>query len=138
MGQYGRVAVRAVELYRAGRHVSPREAWEAAANELIASSSSRDKGCPRSTFLTLCGQGLVVGVPPGTYFAPRNGEHAMEAVRRLSEDRTLAKRRPGQLWTAVLGGFRKRYNGQMDVVLGLWEAGLIELDRVQQPQTADT
>lgn len=127
MADFGDTAVRAVELYGSEGHLSPRTAWGQAAAETQRTRSMREKPCPLSTFLGLCNEGIVKGIPPGRYItAPKNRDHAIQAVRLLSLDPTLARLSPRQLWKLVAG--EKTYNGQTEVVLGLWRRELIQLD----------
>ena len=135
MGNFGETAVRAVELYVREGHLSPRTAWDQAAAELLRTTSMREKGCPRATFLSLCQEGLVPGIPPGSYTtAHENRDHAIEAVRRLSADETLGAEGPRRLWKLIAG--EKCHNEQMDVVLALWKHGLVQLDVVAEPGRA--
>jgi hypothetical protein len=124
-----------VDLYRTGGYASPRTAWDAAANRLLATESLREKNCPRATLLSLCQEGWIVGIPAGNYTRAReNREHALEAVRQLVFDRTLAARGPEYFWDLVLAGADTVYNDQMHVVLRLWDRELIAVDRVLQGQ----
>lgn len=50
MGQYGGVAVSSAKLMAEGT-LSPLAAWNLACTNLIASASSRKKGCPRKAFM---------------------------------------------------------------------------------------
>ena len=133
MWEYGKVAVLAIQLYRSGQYTSPRAAWDEAANRLLATDSLREKTCPRATFLSLCQEGLIAGIRAGHYTRAReNREHAVEAVRRLALDPTLAKSGPDHLWDLVLGGTETEYNDQMHVILTLWNRGLIAKDRMPE------
>lgn len=123
MASYGEVALKAVGNYRSHK-VTPREAWVAAACEVFTSEDSQKKCCPRSTFLALCEEGLVIGVPNGKYCnAKENKKYALEAVAILknSPEKTYNE---SSLWRAVTEG-KKKYNQQMDVVLSLWNQGYI-------------
>ena len=119
------VAVLAVELLSSGNCAEPAIAWKNAASKMFPSSASlRDKGCPKGSFLGLCMADLVVGVEPGNYVKPsKNGEYAIAAVNVLRRNKFLASQ-PDLLWKKVAGN-AKTQNHQMDVVIGLWEAGLI-------------
>lgn len=96
-----------------------------------ASESSRKKGCPRSTYLGLCEAGFVRGIPRGDYTQSEdNKRYAIDAVRLLRRDPNLAEPSASaggaaRLWAAVMKGDPKRPNGQMEVVLALWNTGLI-------------
>ena len=127
MGSYGKVAVRAAALIRDGKFRSPAEAWASAARELLPhSESSQDKSCPRGAFLGLCDEGLVAGVPAGSYTrSPANKSYAVRAAGLLRTSPELAAQGPTLLWDRVVPGGAKRHNGQMDVVLGLHADGLL-------------
>lgn len=126
MAQYGEVAKLAVELVNSAGYADPAEAWRAAAQRLIRSPSSRDKACPRTTFLGLCGSGAVKGIPRGSYTsAPDNPVYAAQALSALQSTPELAANR-ARLWAAATGGKDVRQNGQMDVVTTLWLEGLLQ------------
>ena len=83
------------------------------------------KGCPRGAFLGLCEEERVKGVKTGHYTRSKlNKEYAMEAVRLLRLEPSLVSDR-AQLWRRVIGQKTKAHNGQLDVVIGLWNAGLL-------------
>ena len=125
MPGYRDAAVLAVELVSSGNCVDAVAAWSQATSKLFPSSASlRDKGCPKGAFLGLCNEGVVVGVEPGDFAKPsKNGEYAIDAVKVLRKNKFLASQ-PDLLWKKVAGN-TKTQNHQMDVVIGLWEAGLI-------------
>ena len=127
MGKYGQVAVTAVGLLHSGGTDNPRQAWDIAAQEVFPhSASSREKGCPRSTFLGLCEGGLVKGVPAGEYCtAVLNKQYALRAVELIRGNEEL-KENKLNLWNQVCTDAKKKHNQQMDVVVSLWEQGLIE------------
>lgn len=122
MGKYGDVALRATELVR--EVGSPVDAWERAALVVFPSQpSSRSKGCPKNTYLGLCEEGLVRGVPGGAYTRSReNKQYALDAVTLLRKGATPNAH---ALWLRVMRGRIKNPNQQMDVVISLWSAGLI-------------
>lgn len=127
MGKYGQVALRATALVTKRGYMSPPEAWKVAAREVFPDSpASQTKGCPKSAYLGLCEEGLVVGVPRGNYTNSRdNKAYALKAVRLLVREPALALQGPDVLWERVMDGERKTPNHQMDVVLALWNQGLI-------------
>ena len=129
---YGKAALRAIELIESSKCSSPVSAWEIACAEIWGDgSSSQSKNCPKSTFLGLCEEGLVEGVPKGIYtLSKKNKSYALEAVKLLLEDETL-EFQASKLWSMV----QKRYlqhNHQMDVVLALWKHDKI-VNGKQQP-----
>lgn len=122
---YGRAAVNAVEYIQKGEVSDPRRAWEKGVSDETESRESRIKECPRSAFLGLCEDGLVKNIPKGSYCnSNKNKEYAIQGVKILKNKPNLAK---GQLWNEVSKkiGTPKNKNGQMDVVLGLWQQDLI-------------
>ena len=125
MAGYREAAVLAVELISNGNCPEPAAAWSQATSKLFPSSASlRDKGCPKGAFLGLCNGGLVVGVESDNNAKrSKNGNYAIDAVKVLRKNKFLASQ-PDLLWKKVAGN-TKTHNHQMDVVIGLWEAGLI-------------
>ena len=103
------------------------EAWQTAAREVfVGLEAAQKKACPKSAFLGLCEAGLVSGIPRQDCGAgPENKEYAVQAVKLLAREPTLAKEGASSLWERVMDGRAKRPNSQMEVVLELWEAGLI-------------
>lgn len=129
MNQFGETAIRAVELFTFGKVNTPDKAWAEAANEGIASSKGRDKGCPRNAFLALCSEGKVKGIPAGNYTSSeKNGRYALEALKILRNNPEYVNNW-WNLWKKVLYTLNesreKKHNGQMDVVIALWTEGLI-------------
>lgn len=128
MGKYGDAAVQATEMLHSDASMDPREAWDLATAKVFPTQlASRSKGCPKGAFLGLCEDGVVRGVAPGSYTRSRlNKSYALEAVLLLKANRALADDYDA-LWRAVMRGTKKVENEQMDVVLSLWERGLINI-----------
>src|ERR1700691_3464132 len=63
MSKYGQCAVAALNRIRDQRE-QPRSAWHHLVSERFP------KSCPMVTFLVLCEEGLLSGVPPGKYANP--------------------------------------------------------------------
>lgn len=125
MSHYGDAAVHAARACQTQRVVDPLAAWEDAVQIHLPTEAGRKKSCPKSAFLGLCGEGLVKGVPKGSYSRSElNREYAIRAVRFLAKQPALADR-PQDLWEAMMGGVKKRPNSQMEVVTALWRGGLI-------------
>ncbi len=130
MGQNGKAAIKAVKLV-VDEDMSPQDAWEKAICEYTTSELSRDKGCPRNAFLGLCEEGMIIGVDSGKYDAgKKNKAYATEAVRILQRDKSQINNKT-KLWKKVMKKLgeetSKSQNGQMDVVISLWNSGLIEV-----------
>ena len=127
MNKYRVVALKAVQLCTVQSRLSPKKAWETAANNCFGEGTpAAVKGCPTNSFLGLCEEGLIKGIEPGSYTrSKKNKLYALKAVKILGKSPFLASE-PKQLWHQVLRGESKTHNSQMDVVVSLWEAGLIK------------
>ncbi|ETT77494.1 hypothetical protein C173_03224 [Paenibacillus sp. FSL R7-277] len=129
MNKYAQSAIRAVGLCNEF-NISPIDAWNQATIEIFgANSSSQRKDCPRNAFLGLCEEGLVRGVPSGTYITRPNNKnkaYAVEAVKLLKVNPELASDR-SVLWKELIKG-DKKHNEQMHVVIALWESKLIMVE----------
>ncbi|HOB43697.1 MAG: hypothetical protein BWY45_02966 [Euryarchaeota archaeon ADurb.Bin294] len=132
MGVFGKVAVRAVEIIQSGSVQDPKEAWEMGAMEFPRSESTRNKGCPKYSFLGLCEEGMVKGVPPGTYTrSKKNKQYAVSAIRLLAKSESLPTK--ADLWTKISD---TTHQGQLDVVYELWQQDLI-VDRAISHEEID-
>ncbi len=125
MNKYAQAAIKATKYYKTKKN--PIDSWEAAVNEIFETKSSREKGCPKSTFLSLCEVGAVKSIPKGNY-APRVKENKVYALKAL-EILNNRNNKPEfinaiELWKLVQNQ-DKKYNSQMDVILALWNNGLI-------------
>lgn len=122
---YGSTALKAVELVRM-LGIDPGEAWRRAVREITSSAESQKKHCPRSTFLGLCEEGLVQGIPSGRYTASSsNKNYALKAVRTIAGT-SIDGLSAIQLWHLVAGDAVK-HNQQMHVVLALFKSGMLNL-----------
>ena len=96
------------------------------AKEVFPTKSAQEKSCPKNTFLGLCEEGLVNGIPKGNYTkSVKNKEYALKAIAILKQN-TQTTFSPKELWEKLELG-DKSSNSQMDVILALWEHGLINL-----------
>lgn len=127
MPDYADVAVRAASKLRSGHPISAREAWDVAAVEVFPKSTSmQSKGCPRTTFLTLCASGAVKGLPvAGVVPDSENARHAKDCLKLLAQHPSYMAMTPRQLWNVVTHASGKAYNQQIHVILGLAQAGLL-------------
>ena len=101
------------------------------------SETSQSKSCPKNAFLGLCEEGKADRIPSGKYTRSiDNKRYALRALEFLvnSRNRDLVS---SELWNEVLkseSDKSKRHNCQMDVVLALWEAGLLLAEKKPQSQ----
>lgn len=125
MGQYGQAACIAVDLLLSGATKDPERAWKRAVSRVSESSESQDKPCPKAAFLGLCASGAVNGVQGSrTALFSDNAKYANRALDALRGDPSLSADRV-RLWRVATGSRTKSEQGQLDVLLGLWEAGYI-------------
>lgn len=129
---YGRIAIKAVKLFVNKKSKSPLEAWKEAAIEKTTSQSSQKKSCPKNAFLGLCEVGKIkkISGESDTATTPAvNKNYAIKAVEILRNDSTLCTKET-ELWKKVMKELGKKtsksQNNQMDVVIALWDKGLIE------------
>jgi hypothetical protein len=125
MNQFAEAAKRTVKLCKESAVLSPPDAWQQAIDSLSTSNNVRRKSCPRNTFLGLCSDGFIRGIPPGEYNAPDNAEriYARKAVEILRKTPSLVDY-PCKLWVEI-GNGGKACDGQMDIVTALWKDGTI-------------
>lgn len=122
MSQFAEVACLAAEIATRAK-CGPRDAWLRAAKQLNLKPSLQVKNCPRATFLVLCQEGLVSGVPTGNYVrAVENRKHTLDAIRHLKREPSLADD-PLALWRLVAGDEGISHDSQMHVVTSLWKRG---------------
>jgi hypothetical protein len=123
INKYGETAIKSLKKYKGSYSII--EVWLRSAKEVFPNSkSSQEKSCPKGTFLGLCEEGLIKGIHKGDYTkSVKNKEYALKAVVILKQN-TKTTFSPKELWEKLELG-DKRHNSQMDVVLALWENGLI-------------
>lgn len=124
MSKYGVVAIKAVEMSNDG--FLPDEAWLHAAKEVFGDSvSSVKKGCPKSAFLGLAEERAIKGIPAGNYTkSKKNKSYALTAFELLKKHPGLTNSKK-ELWQSSCHSEHKVHNGQMDVVIALWEHSLL-------------
>jgi hypothetical protein len=125
MSDYGEIAKLASSMARKG--ISPIKAWESSAQKTFPTQkSSREKGCPKCTFLGLAEEGLIKGVPAGSYTSSKNNKHyALAAIDLLRANPSLSGN-TAHMWRMVMQGTEKQHNQQMNVVSSLWQNGDIQ------------
>lgn len=120
--KYAQVALKAALMAAEGTH--PLKAWQVAAADVFSGCPAAEKkSCPKSAFLGLAEAGLIKGVVSGQYTKSiENKRYAESAVLLLQEKETWSEK-PEDLWSHVAEtAGKKKHNGQMHVVLALWNA----------------
>lgn len=103
--------------------LTPRDAWAAAQGLVQGSPSTLNKGCPRSTFVSLAEHGYLRGVPAQADARPLtlNARHALHARTFAQADPDLLNRK--QAWWAATrahsGTDRENHAGILDVLHAL-------------------
>ncbi|OCK44195.1 hypothetical protein BA195_05790 [Tenacibaculum soleae] len=122
MNKYGLIAIKSTQNFKENYSIT--EIYSRTAQVIFDSKSSQEKSCPKATYLGLCEEGLVKGIPEGKYTRSiDNKAYAVKAIKILKQtSQTLFS--PKELWEQLELG-NKSHNSQMDVVLALWENGLI-------------
>jgi len=126
MKSFGDAAVAAVRQYNQSNDIAIADAWRDAVRTCFPDSPSLQvKGCPRGAFLGLCSAGAVAGIPGGTYTRSEdNRRYAFQAAQLIRRDPQLIHARP-ELWRRCTAPKEIVENSQLEVVLALWEAGLL-------------
>ena len=127
MNLYGKTAVKAVELFAYTHDI--KKAWTEAGQEFTNSHSARVKECPKNTFFGLCYAGQIKGISiqPPQGKKSKNAEYAILAIHLLKKDMSWANKK-AELWAEMqkIIGEEKKHNSQLDVVIALWNEGLIQ------------
>jgi hypothetical protein len=127
MSRYAKAALNAVKRIENGAR--PQLAWENATIELFGKGSSfQRRGCQKGAFLGLCEEGLVKGVPKGSYLANsaanKNKRYTLAALELLKQEQAIPKDR--RIFWQRVPGTPDAMNGQLDVLFTLAEAGYID------------
>ncbi|BEE13716.1 MULTISPECIES: DUF6979 family protein [Aeromonas] len=136
-GKYGGAALRAVHLMVQNNY-GHATAWDMAIAEAFGGdiSTGKFKNNPKVTFLTLCSLGCISCIMPVHYVAAtKTRAYVLAAIDLLSHKDITKPINPEQLWLEVISACKSgkvvKHNNQMDVILTLWYAGVLnpEWDR---------
>jgi hypothetical protein len=126
MSKFYEATVKAVGFCIDGTYSNPVEAWKNAVEDMGLSEHTKEKGCPKNTFLGICEEGLVKGIAPGRYTkSKKNKKYGMAAVELLKDNPNLTEN-INELWKEVLKKVPTEHNSQMDVVIALWKNNLVK------------
>ncbi|MCW6062074.1 hypothetical protein LAV35_10410 [Clostridium sporogenes] len=128
MTKYEQLAINAVKRTDCDANINPKLAWKIEAYKMFCEKkSSAKKCCPRNAFLGLCEEGLIKGIPKEKYITKPNSlnkKYVLDGYKCLKDNDTDIK--PRELWKQI-GMGEKAYNSQMDVLCGLFKAGLLNI-----------
>jgi len=127
MGKFGKAAVSAANLIKSGKASSPLDAWKKAvlSRTLALTAWEQNKPCPKNTFLGLCAEGVIDGIASSSSTGSVEQMYAKKAVALLRADPSLAGNK-SDLWLKASSPPKKHHDSQMDVVVSLWNTGLIK------------
>lgn len=98
--------------------------WKEKCKENEFKEASIKKGCPRLAFIGLCEKNLIKDIEiKNSDKESLNKNYAVEAVKVLKNNKKNYTSK--ELWEEI-GNKDKKHNSQMDIVLALWEKGMIE------------
>lgn len=121
---YSKIAVRAANV-AVSQKISPVKAWEL---ELKLAQKS-DKGCPKGTFLGLCQNGFIKGIPVGSYTnSKKNANYGLVGRELLLAQPNRYLTDAKTLWQDILQVLElspKASNQQAEVLIELWKSGLL-------------
>ncbi|MBK5071772.1 hypothetical protein I2492_01910 [Budviciaceae bacterium CWB-B4] len=124
MGIYGNTAVEVVKNYSDGQdlHIE----WSNQVSKFTSSKSSIEKSCPKCTFLGLCEEGLVVGIPKRKYLdlGNKNKNHAIMLYRIFKKKSELSSCELHKLYVIERGASLTN-NGQADILVSLYKENLL-------------
>lgn len=130
---FEKAAIKAVELLN-NKENNPKEAWVKALSQFTNSYGTRTKPCPMHAFVDLYYHNklkLIHDIPHLRNFASQNGEYALKAVELIKNQPQLASNKR-QLWYETLIALHcntgTAHNGQMDIVIALFNAGLLRME----------
>lgn len=132
MGGFGTAALNAHKLATGRQPQDPSDAWDQATTSIWGGgTSSQVKSCPKNAFLGLCEAGKVREIKSGKYTRSRkNKKYAVKAADMLKANSSIVRLGEMGLWRKVMKSLGealdKVHNQQMDVVLTLFQKGLIQ------------
>ncbi|MBO9592523.1 MAG: hypothetical protein J7599_06390 [Niabella sp.] len=123
--QYGVAALCAACSLSNNKASNPVVAWEETTLRIFGEGPAQKKGCPKATFLGLCEEGLISGVPRGSYTSSsKNKRYAIRMVRWLKAYPALPIP-VEKMWAYATEHSGIRPNGQTSVVVALFINGYL-------------
>lgn len=129
MNKYAKVAIEVAEELQSMKKEEQKkidlgDLWKEKCKENEFKEASIKKGCPRLAFIGLCENNLIKGIEiKNSDKESLNKNYAVEAVKVLKNDKRNYTGK--ELWEEI-GNKDKKHNSQMNIVLALWEKGMIE------------
>lgn len=129
MNKYAKIAIEVAEELKnmkkeEQKKIDLGDLWKEKCKENEFKEASIKKGCPRLAFIGLCENNLIKDIEvKNSNKDSLNKNYAVEAVKVLKNDKRNYTSK--ELWEEI-GNKDKKHNSQMNIVLALWEKGMIE------------
>ena len=130
---FEKAAICAVKIIN-DKNLSPEEAWFEAISEYTNSYETRIKKCPKHAFVDLYYHNKLKLDRPIHHVRQDltiNGRYALKAIELLIKDPLLSHNK-NELWTRTMLELKehpnKTKNGQIDIVIALFDNNLLNLD----------
>lgn len=129
MNKYAKVAIEVAEELQSmkkeeQKKINLGDLWKEKCKENEFKEASIKKGCPRLAFIGLCENNLIKDIEiKNSNKESLNKNYAVEAVKVLKNNKRDYTSK--ELWEEI-GNKDKKHNSQMNIVLALWEKGMIE------------
>lgn len=129
MNKYAKVAIEVAEELQSmekeeQKKIDLGDLWKEKCKKNEFKEASIKKGCPRLAFIGLCENNLIKDIEvKNSNKESLNKNYAIEAVKVLKNDKRNYTSK--ELWEKI-GNKDKKHNSQMNIVLALWEKGMIE------------
>jgi len=121
MDKYSQAALITIEACASDRRLNIDDEWKKAVKSLGIS----DKPCPKVAFKGLCSEGMVKGITPDRCLLKREFKNKMYALKAAELVLAGHKVDVNELWAKVIPE-EKKHNGQMLIVINLFNAGLLQ------------
>lgn len=129
MNKYAKVAIEVAEELKnmkkeEQKKIDLGDLWKEKCKENEFKEASIKKGCPRLAFIGLCENNLIKDIEvKNSNEESLNKNYAIEAAKVLKNNKRNYTGK--ELWEEI-GNKDKKHNSQMNIVLALWEKGMIE------------
>lgn len=129
MNKYAKIAIEVAEELQSMKKEEQKkidlgDLWKEKCKENEFKEASIKKVCPRLAFIGLCENNLIKGIEiKNSNKESLNKNYVIEAVKVLKNDERNYTSK--ELWEEI-GNKDKKHNSQMNIVLALWEKGMVE------------
>lgn len=129
MNKYAKVAIEVAEELQSmekeeQKKIDLGDLWKEKCKKNEFKEASIKKGCPRLAFIGLCENNLIKDIEvKNSNKESLNKNYAIEATKVLKNNKRNYTSK--ELWEEI-GNKDKKHNSQMNIVLALWEKGMIE------------